>query len=114
MANTEIRNALQYVRKAENAVSDALDNDKLSDSDEKLLVKASRSLDDLDNLLVSMDISEDIGDLKKALKKLQGINTQVQEEVSEMKAVAQTVGDVADTVGALVDAFQILSTAGLI
>lgn len=114
MANTEIINALRYVRDAEDAIAKALDKSGLPEPKRNLLGDVADSLRELDDLLVTIDLKESIDDLKKKSAKIQQINKQVQDKIGDLKKVAQTVADVATAVDALVKAFGILVSVGLL
>ena len=113
MANTEIINALRCVRNAEDAVAKVLDKPGLPKSQRNLLGDVADSLRELDDLLVTIDLKQSIDDLKKKSVEIQKINVQVQDEIGDLKKVAQKVADVATAVDALVKAFDILVSVGL-
>jgi hypothetical protein len=114
MANTEIRNVLQQVREAENAVKEALDRPGLTQQERDLLTESFDALRDLDNTLVLADMSRSIGELQAKAKGLARLNGKIQKKLAGLRKVAKAVDASAKAVDALVKAFGILLKAGLV
>src|SRR5262245_20826192 len=113
MANTEIRNALKYVRDAEDAVETALE-EKPSKSEKEQLRKAWDTLCDADDLLVALHLAAQVGQLEKQSKKLAAVNEDVKKAIGHLKSVAKTIDKAAKAVDALVTVAKILISVGLV
>jgi septal ring factor EnvC (AmiA/AmiB activator) len=114
MANTEIRNALKSVREAEDAVTEALDQSGLTQSQRNFLNDLLDFLRDMDNHLVVIDLGKSLDELVAMSKKLDKLNKDTQRKLDELKKVAKKVDTAAVMIGALAKAFGILGEAGLL
>ncbi len=113
MANTEIRNALQYVRKAEEEILEVLKQPGLNQSERDLLDEVSDIMRDLDNLLVKIDLSKEIDTLKEKSEELSKLNKRTNKELKKIKKISEVINKAATAIDALVKAFDILAKAGL-
>ncbi len=113
MANTEIMSVLKRVRKAQDAVTDALDKSGLTQPQRNLLDELSDFLRDLDNTYMNFKLKTGIDKLAKKSKKFGNLNKKTQKELKELKKVAKAVDTAAKVNDALVKAFDILAKAGI-
>ena len=114
MANTEIRNALQILRQAEESVTDSLEQSGLTQEARDLLNEALDVLRDVDNLLVKIDLSQGAKDLEEKSGELSKLNNRVKAELAGLKNIADVVDKASTAVDALVKAFGGLGSAGLL
>jgi hypothetical protein len=114
MANTEKINVLKQVREAENAVTDTLDKQGLTSSQRKILDDLSDILREIDNLLLLYELNESIEELKSKSKGLKSINNRIKKQIDKLEDVADKVGKVATAIDAIIKAFGILGSAGLV
>ena len=102
MANTERLKALQLVREAKDAVSDALSTVNNA-TDAKPLESLENCLENLEGDLICSVLEDKIGELKGYQKQLQTINSEISQNIDKLKAVAEKVNTAAKAIGIVVD-----------
>ncbi len=113
MANTEIKNTLKRIRKAQNAVTNALDKSRLTQPQRDLLDELSDLFRDIDNTLLMTELNKSLDKLQEKNKKLKALNKRTQNKLEGLKKVAKAVDVAAKGVDALLKAVDILVKAGI-
>ena len=107
MANTEVRETLQYVRDAESEITAALQQSGLTRIQRDLLDELGDALRDLDNQLALEDLSGKTDDMEKKAKNIARLNQETQEKLKKLQKVADTVEKVAKAVDGIVKVLEV-------
>ena len=114
MANSERMALLSRVREAKAVIRNKLDQPDLTDVQRKILNDLYDVLLEMDDILVLQELNDSIGRLEKNSKLLKQVNARAKKQIEKLKDIADTVDQVAKAVDAVVKAFGILLSAGIL
>jgi len=114
MANTELLAAINLVHTAKKEVSSARFDTNLDAAFRAQLEPVYVQLDDLEDTLISADISSHIDAIKADAAKLADEAAKIKNSIAELQAIAADVEKAAQAAGVLADLLSRASAAGLI
>jgi len=114
MANTERLAALARVRLARNAIQVAQGQVGLSSDEQSRLVSLFADLDDLEDLLILEDISENVESIRKDADELKDVAASMSASANKLTRELSLVDDAAKAVAGLADVVALASSHGLV
>jgi hypothetical protein len=114
MANTERLAALARVRLARNAIQMAQGQPGLASDDQSRLVSLFADLDDLEDLLILQDISENVDSIWKDATELKEVVAGMASSATKLGRELGLVDDAVKAVAALAEVVVLASSHGLV
>ena len=101
MANTEILTGLRLVREAKDAVHEAMDSSGVDQ--QATLEELSNCLEEIEGDLIASALEEKIKELQEYKKELETVNSKIDQNIKNLKAVSDKVAKAAQALGMLVN-----------
>ncbi|MDD5007096.1 MAG: hypothetical protein PHU49_04250 [Syntrophorhabdaceae bacterium] len=101
MSDKEKFNALQLIRDAKKEVNEAIQS--ASGDRKKALEKLSNCFENIEGDLIASALDDKIAQLQRYKTQLESVNSEIEKDMKELKAVADKVAVAAEALGKLID-----------